>query len=407
MGELSIDRARELDAADPLAGYRDRFVFGDPALIYLNGNSLGALPKATRQRLETVIMAEWGTGLGRSWDHWVDLPERAGEAVAALIGAAPGQTIVTDNTSMNLYKLASAALDARPGRHVIVTDNDNFPTDRYVLEGIASQHNLEFRLLSTDIDDGVDADLLRRAVDDDTALVSLSHVAYRSGALADMQTLTQIVHQSGALMMWDLCHAVGAVPIHLDECDVDLAVGCTYKYLNAGPGAPAFLYVAARLRDVLRQPVWGWFSQRDQFTMGPEYRPAEGMVKFMTGTPNILGTAAVEEGARLLDEAGIDNIRAKSMLLTGYLAELAQEWFAPLGCELATPREPGQRGSHLTFRHPEAEAIVAELVKCNVVTDFRTPSRVRFGLSPLTTRFTDVHNAAVATRDLLIARTRA
>ncbi len=404
MGELSIDRARELDAADPLAGYRDRFVFGDPSLIYLNGNSLGALPKATRQRLETVIMAEWGTGLGRSWDHWVDLPERAGEAVAALIGAAPGQTIVTDNTSMNLYKLASAALDARPGRHVIVTDNDNFPTDRYVLEGIASQHNLEFRLLSTDIDEGIDADLLRRAVDDDTALVSLSHVAYRSGALADMAAMTQIVHQSGALMMWDLCHAVGAVPIHLDECDVDLAVGCTYKYLNAGPGAPAFLYVAARLRDVLRQPVWGWFSQRDQFTMGPEYRPAEGMGKFMTGTPNILGTAAVEEGARLLAEAGIDNIRAKSVLLTGYLAELADEWLAPLGCELATPRDPGQRGSHLTFRHQDAAAIVAELIKCDVVTDFRTPSRVRFGLSPLTTRFTDVHNAAAATRDLILAR---
>lgn len=404
MGELSIDRARELDAADPLAGYRDRFVFGDPSLIYLNGNSLGALPKATRQRLETVITAEWGTGLGRSWDHWVDLPERAGEAVAALIGAAPGQTIVTDNTSMNLYKLASAALDARPGRHVIVTDNDNFPTDRYVLEGIASQHNLEFRLLSADIDDGVDADLLRRAVDDDTALVSLSHVAYRSGALADMQSMTQIVHQSGALMMWDLCHAVGAVPIHLDECDADLAVGCTYKYLNAGPGAPAFLYVAARLRDVLRQPVWGWFSQRDQFAMGPEYRPAEGMGKFMTGTPNILGTAAVEEGARLLAEAGIDNIRAKSVLLTGYLAELADEWLAPLGCELATPRDPGQRGSHLTFRHQDAEAIVAELIKCNVVTDYRTPNRVRFGLSPLTTRFIDVHNAAVTTRDLLLVR---
>jgi kynureninase len=404
MGELSIDRARELDTADPLAGYRDRFVFGDPSLVYLNGNSLGALPKATRQRLETVIMAEWGTGLGRSWDHWFDLPERAGEAVAALIGAAPGQTIVTDNTSMNLYKLASAALDARPGRHVIVTDNDNFPTDRYVLEGIASQHNLEFRLLSSDIDDGVDADLLRRAVDDDTALVSLSHVAYRSGALADMQTMTQIVHQSGALMMWDLCHAVGAVPIHLDDCDVDLAVGCTYKYLNAGPGAPAFLYVAARLRDVLRQPVWGWFSQRDQLAMGPEYRPAEGMGKFMTGTPNILGTAAVEEGARLLAEVGMDKIRAKSMMLTAYLAELADEWLMPLGCELATPRDPGQRGSHLTFRHQDAEAIVTELGKSNVVTDFRMPSRVRFGLSPLTTRFTDVYNAAAAARDLLLVR---
>ena len=404
MGELSIGRARELDAADPLARFRERFVFEDPTLIYLNGNSLGALPKAVKQRLATVIGMEWGAGLGRSWDHWVDLPEQAGEAIAPLIGAAPGQTIVTDNTTMNLYKLASAALEARPGRHVIVTDNDNFPTDRYVLEGIANQHNLEFRLLSTDLNEGVDADLLRRAVDDDTALVSLSHVAYRSGALADMPVLTQIVHQSGALMMWDLCHAVGAVPIHLDECDADLAVGCTYKYLNAGPGAPAFLYVAARLRDVLRQPVWGWFSQRDQFAMGPEYRPAEGMAKFMTGTPNILGAAAVEEAARLSGEAGIDQIRAKSVLLTEYLAELGAEWLEPLGCELATPRDPDRRGSHLTFHHPSAEAIVAELAKSNIVADYRTPGRFRFGLSPLTTRFTDLFHAATATRDLLIAR---
>jgi kynureninase len=404
MGDTSIDRARELDAADPLAEFRRRFVFEDPSLIYLNGNSLGALPKAIRNRLDLIITTEWGAALGRSWDHWVDLPERAGEAVAALIGAAPGQTIVTDNTSINLYKLASAALDARPGRHVIVTDNDNFPTDRYVLEGIADQHNLEFRLLSTDLDEGVDADLLRRAVDDDTALVSLSHVAYRSGAFADMRALTEIAHQSGSLMLWDLCHAIGAVPIHLDECDADLAVGCTYKYLNAGPGAPAFLYVAARLRDVLRQPVWCWFSQRDQFAMGPDYRPAEGMAKFMTGTPNILGAAAVEEGARLLTEAGIDAIRDKSIKLTAYLQELADEWLVPLGCQLATPRDPAKRGSHLTFSHPDAEAIVADLIKANIVPDYRTPGRFRFGLSPLTTRFTDVNTAAAATRDLLIHR---
>jgi kynureninase len=404
MGELSIDRARELDAADPLAGYRERFVFDDPSLIYLNGNSLGALPKATKHRLAEVIQTEWGTGLVRSWDYWVDLPLRAGEAVAPLIGAAPGQTLVSDNTTLNIYKLACAALEARPGRHVIVTDNDNFPTDRYVLEGIAAQFNAEFRLLSTDFNDGVDPDLLRRAVDDDTALVSLSHVAYRSGALADMRTITEIAHQSGALMLWDLCHAVGAVPVDLDTCDVDLAVGCTYKYLNAGPGAPAFLYVSARLREVLRQPVWGWFSQRDQFAMGPEYRPAEGMAKFMTGTPDILGTTAVEEGARLLAEAGIDRIRAKSVLLTAYLVELAADWLEPLGCELATPRDPEHRGSHLTFRHPDAEAIVAELAKSQVIVDYRTPSRVRFGLSPLTTRFADVWHAAAATRDLLISR---
>jgi kynureninase len=404
MGELSIERARELDAGDPLAGYRDQFVFQDPSLIYLNGNSLGALPKATKKRLETVIAQEWGAALARSWEHWVDLPQQAGEAIAALIGAAPGQTLVTDNTTINLYKLAYAALEARPGRHVIVTDNDNFPTDRYVLEGIAEQHNVEFRLLSTDFSEGVDTDLVRRAVDDDTALVSLSHVAYRSGGLADMERITEIAHQSGALILWDLCHAVGAVPIALDDCDVDLAVGCTYKYVNAGPGAPAFLYVSARLRDVLRQPIWGWFSQRDQFAMGPDYRPAEGMAKFMTGTPNILGTASVEESARLLAEVGIDRIRDKSILLTEFLKELADEWLAPLGCELATPRDPHKRGGHLTFTHADAEAIVLDLAKANIVADYRTPGRFRFGLSPLTTRFTDVHNAAAATRDLLIHR---
>jgi kynureninase len=404
VGELSIERARELDAGDELAPFRDRFVFTDPELIYLNGNSLGALPKQTQARLHQVIDSEWGQGLGRSWDHWVDLPQRAGEAVASLIGAAPNQTIVTDNTTTNLYKLAMAALEARPGRHVIVTDDDNFPTDRYVLESITVQRNLEFRKVSADINDGIDPDLLRRAVDDDTALVSLSHVSYRSGALADMRTITEIAHQSGALIMWDLCHAVGSVPIQLDDCDVDLAVGCTYKYLNAGPGAPAFLYVSARLRSVLRQPIWGWFSQRDQFAMGQEYRPAEGMAKFMTGTPNIAGTVAVAEGAKLLHEAGMERIRAKSKKLTAYLEELSDEWLAPLGCQLATPRNPDRRGGHLTFAHPDAESIVAELAKADIVTDFRAPGRVRFGMPSLTTRFTDAHNAAAATRDLLIRK---
>src|ERR1700678_4489266 len=401
MGELSIERARELDAADPLAGYRERFHWDDPSLIYLNGNSLGALPKATQSRLQQMITQEWGTALVRSWEHWVDLPQRAGEAVAPLIGAAPGQTLVTDSTTIHLYKLAYAALEARPGRHVIVTDNDNFPTDRYVLEGIAEQHNVEFRLLSTDFSDGVDVDLVRRAVDDDTALVSLSHVAYRSGALADMQRITEIAHQSGALMLWDLCHAVGAVPIHLDDCDADLAVGCTYKYLNAGPGAPAFLYVSARLRDVLRQPIWGWFSQRDQFAMGPRYDPAGGMAKFMTGTPPILATAAVEEGARLLLEAGTGPIRAKSMRLTSYLIDLGDAWLTPLGCTLGTPRACERRGGHVTFCHPQAEQIVGQLAAANIVADYRTPGRFRIGLAPLTTRFTDVWTAAGAARDII------
>ena len=400
---MSLDRAyaEKLDAADPLAGYRERFLLTDPALIYLNGNSLGALPLATLRRLDTVYREEWGTALARSWDHWVDLPARAGDVVGELIGAAPGQVIVTDNTTVNLYKLATAALDARPGRHVIVTDHDNFPSDRYVMAGLAAQRGAELRMLATDIDEGLGPDLVRAAVDEDTALVSLSHVAYRSGALADMAAITEIAHQAGALMLWDLCHSVGAVPVELDGCDVDLAVGCTYKYLNAGPGAPAFLNVSARLREVLRQPIWGWFSQRDQFAMGPRYDPAHGMAKFMTGTPSIVGTAAVEESARLLLEAGPGPMRTKSLRLTSYLIELGDAWLEPLGCTLATPRDGGRRGGHVSYRHPRAGQIVDQLAAGNIITDYRTPDRFRFGPSPLTTRFTDVWTAVGAARDII------
>jgi kynureninase len=395
--------AEELDAADPLAGFRERFVLDDPGLIYLNGNSLGALPRATLRRIEAVIRQEWGAALARSWDHWVDLPGRAGDLVGELTGAAPGQVVVADNTTVNLYKLACAAIDARPGRTAIVTDRDNFPSDRYVLEGIAAQRGLELRLLDTDIDQGLDAGQVQAAVGADTALVSLSHVAYRSGALADMAAVTEIAHQAGALMLWDLCHSVGAVPVELDRCDVDLAVGCTYKYLNAGPGAPAFLYVAARLTEELRQPIWGWFSQRDQFAMGPAYDPAAGIAKFATGTPSIPGTAAVEESTRLLLEAGLAPMRAKSMQLTGYLVELGEAWLEPLGCALATPRDGARRGGHVTYSHPRAKQITERLAAAGIVTDYRTPDRFRFGLSPLTTRFTDVWTAAGAARDLVKA----
>jgi kynureninase len=400
---MSLDRAHaeKLDAADPLASYRERFLLTDPALIYLNGNSLGALPRATLERMETIYRQEWGTALARSWDHWVDLPARAGDAVGELVGAAPGQVIVTDNTTVNLYKLAAAALDARPGRRVIVTDHDNFPSDRYVMAGLAAQRGAELRMLDTDIDQGLEEGLVRAAVDEDTALVSLSHVAYRSGAIADMAAITGLAHQAGALMLWDLCHSVGAVPADLDGCGADLAVGCTYKYLNAGPGAPAFAYVCARLREELRQPIWGWFSQRDQFAMGPDYDPAPGMAKFMTGTPSIPGTAAVQEGARLLLEAGIEAIRAKSMRLTAYLIELADAWLVPLGCTIATPRDPARRGGHVSFGHPRAERIVAQLAEKGIITDYRTPDRFRLGPSPLTTRFTDVWDAAEAARALL------
>ena len=400
MTSFPCDRsyARELDAADPLSRFRDRFAWPDEPLIYLDGNSLGPLPLATADRIGEVVAQEWGAGLIRSWGRWIGLPRQAGEAVAQLVGAAAGQVVVCDSTTVNLYKLACAALDAQPGRTVIVTDDDNFPTDRYALQGIAAQRGGELRLITTDLDQGVSEDAVRSAVDADTALVSLSHVAYRSGALADMAKITEIVHEAGALVLWDLCHAVGAVPVELDAAGADLAVGCTYKYLNAGPGSPAFLYVRADLQDRLRQPIWGWFGQRDQFAMGQRYEPAPGIDAFMTGTPQIIGTVAVEEGARLLGEAGIDRLRAKGTALTSYLISLADEWLAPHGLVVASPRDDRRRGSHVCLRHPEAWRISQALIRAGVIPDYRTPDRLRLGPAPITTAFTDVWDALDALR---------
>jgi kynureninase len=404
VADYPVERAyaEELDAGDPLAPFRDRFELTDPNLIYLNGNSLGALPKATARRIGQLVHEEWGSALARSWGHWTALPRRAGDAVGVLVGAAPGQVVVSDSTTVNLYKLACAALGAFPGRNVIVTDDDNFPSDRYVLEGVAAQHGCELRMISTDMTEGVSAQAVREAVDTRTALVSLSHVAYRSGALLDMAAVTEIVHDAGALVLWDLCHSAGSVPVELDAWEVDLAVGCTYKYLNGGPGSPAFLYVAQALQHRLRQPIWGWFGQRDQFAMGQGYDPAPGIDQFMTGTPQIIGVASVEEGARLLAEAGIGPIRAKGIRLTSYLVSLADAWLAPLGVSLASPRDPARRGSHVTLAHPQAQRIVQDLAKANVITDYRTPDRFRYGMAALTTRFTDVWDALDRTREIIL-----
>ena len=398
--------AEDLDAADPLAGFRDRFVREDPSLIYLDGNSLGPLPHATRARIAEVVGQEWGAGLVRSWHHWIELPGQVGDLLGEhLIGAAPGQVAVCDSTTVNLYKLACAALDARPGRSVVVTDDDNFPTDRYVLQGIAAQRGVELRMIGTDLDQGLAAGAVRAAVDERTALVSLSHVAYRSGALADMAAITAIAHQAGALALWDLCHSAGAVPVELDASGADLAVGCTYKYLNAGPGTPAFLYVRRELQQALRQPVWGWFGQRDQFDMGRAYQPAPGIGQFLTGTPQIIGTVAVQEGARLLAEAGIGRLRAKAVALTGYLIGLADAWLAPRGVTVASPRQAERRGAHVTLAHPEAWRISQALIREGVIGDYRTPDRLRLGPVPAYTRFTDVWDALDILRQIMIGQT--
>jgi kynureninase len=398
--------AEDLDAADPLAGFRNRFVRDDQSLIYLDGNSLGPLPRATQARIGEVVSREWGAGLVRSWSRWIELPRQVGDLVGEhLVGAAPGQVAVCDSTTVNLYKLACAALDAQPGRSVIVTDDDNFPTDRYVLEGIAAQRGGELRLIRSDLDQGLGEDVLRGALDERTALVSLSHVAYCSGALADMEKITAIVHEAGALALWDLCHSAGAIPVELDAAGADLAVGCTYKYLNAGPGAPAFLYVRNELQPRIRQPVWGWFGQRNQFDMGQGYDPAPGIGRFLTGTPDVIGTVAVQEGARLLGEAGIGRLRAKGVALTGYLIGLADAWLARYGVAVASPRQDARRGAHVTLAHPEAWRISQALIREGVIGDYRTPGRLRLGPTPIFTRFADVWDALDILRQIMADQT--
>jgi kynureninase len=387
--------AESLDAADPLGHLPDRFVVDDPKLIYLDGNSLGRLPRSTLSRLATVAEKEWGSGLIRSWNTWIDLPARCGDLIArSLLGAEPGEVVVSDSTSVNLYKLAVAALDAQPGRDVIVTDDDNFPTDRYVVEGLAAQRGLELRMVVSDPVHGPDLARLAAAIDEQTALVTLSHVAYRSAALADLAAITALAHRSGALVLWDLCHSVGSVPVELAAAGADLAVGCTYKYLNAGPGSPALLYVRAELQGELRSPIWGWFSQEDQFAMGPEYRPVEGIGRFLAGTPPVLALAAVDAGTEMLAEAGIGRVRAKATALTTLAVDLHDQRLAQLGFTLGTPRDAERRGAHVSLRHSDAWRICRALVeRADVIPDFRAPDSIRFGLAPLYTRHVDVWDA--------------
>jgi len=401
---LCREYAEELDRVDPLAGFRDRFVLPEPGLRYLDGNSLGRLPRATVDRLATVVAEEWGRGLIRSWSSWIGLCREVGDLIAdAVVGARPGEVVVSDSTTVNLYKLAAAALDACPGRTVVLASAEEFPTDRYVLQGLCSARGLTLREIPTDIDTGLTVAAVRAALDSSVALVCLSHVAYRSGALADLPAITAAAHDAGAMVLWDLSHSGGSVPVELARAGADLAVGCTYKYLNGGPGAPAYLYVRGDLQDRLRQPVQGWFGTVEQFAMGPAYEPAAGIDRFLVGSPPILAVAAVEEGVRLTAEAGIDRLRAKGMAMTSYLVTLADEWLAPLGFRLATPRDPQRRGSHVSLHHPEAWQACQAMIDRGVVPDYRTPDRVRLGPAPLTTRFVDVYDAVGLVRDIVAA----
>ena len=398
---MTREQAQERDAADPLREFRERFAIDDE-LVYLDGNSLGRLPRATVDRLAQTVSEQWGGRLIRGWDEgWLELPLTIGDRLgAAALGAAAGQVAIADSTTVCLYKLASAALELRPGRDQIVTDYDNFPTDRYVLEGLARARGLELVFLRGDPSGGPEPEAVAEAVSGRTALVTFSHVSYRSAHIADLARITELAHDAGALMLWDLSHTAGSVPVALDAEGVDLAVGCTYKYLNGGPGAPAFLYARASLQSQLRQPVWGWLGRRDPFEMAPGYEPADGIRSLLSGTPPVLALSAVDEGVGLVAEAGIQRIRAKGIALTELAIELADARLADAGVTIASPRDPARRGAHVALAHPDAERLCAQLIERGVIPDFRRPDVIRFGLSPLITRFVDVWDGVETLRAL-------
>jgi len=400
----ALDAAEALDAADPLARYKDEFVVADPEVCYLDGNSLGRLPKRTVEAVQRYLTQEWGGELVAGWSHWIDEAQRVGDLIgSAALGAASGQVLAVDTTSVNFYQLCDAAIRARPDRDTVVSDMANFPTDRYILEGLCERHGKRLVLIDDEAgEEYVTDEMLARHVDARTAFVTLSVVQYRSGALHDVARLTKMAHDAGALVVWDASHAVGVVDMRFDAHDVDLAVGCTYKYGNAGPGAPAWLYVNRRLQSSLRVPIQGWFAQRDQFAMGQGFERAEGMRGFQIASPSIVGMRCIEASFGMIAEASLAAIAAKAALGTDMMVRLHDAWLAPLGFELVTPRDPARRGGHVTLRHPDAKQIAVamrEMVK--VIPDYREPSSIRLAMSPLATSFREVYDGFARVRDLV------
>jgi kynureninase len=391
--------AAELDAADPLAEHRSLFVRSDDVTAYLDGNSLGRPLTASVVRIAAFVESQWGGRLIRGWDGgWLAMPGRIGDDLGRVtLGAAPGQVTIGDSTTVLLYKLIRAAVAARPGRTEIVIDRDNFPTDRYVVEGIAAE--LGMTVCWIDAADAVTVDAVATAVGPNTSAVILSHVAYRSGYIADAAGVTSVAHDAGALVVLDLCHSVGVVPVELDTWGVDLAVGCTYKYLNGGPGAPAFAYVRASLQGELRQPIQGWIGSATPFEMGQGYLPAPGIRGFLSGTPPIVGMLAMQDMIELIERVGLSAVRAKSVALTTFAIERSDELLP--GAALATPRDPALRGSHITLDHPRFAELVPRLWARGVIPDFRRPSGLRLGLSPLSTGFAEVEAGIQAIADEL------
>ncbi len=390
-----------MDDEDILSSFRNAFVIDDQDLIYLDGNSLGRLPRATAAILQKTTEEEWGKQLIRSWNEsWYEKAMHLGRKMAALIGAKEEEVIFCDNTSQNLFKLMYGALRYNKKRSGIVSDVYNFPSDIYLLQGLRSVFDDRHRIILTGNRDEIapDPDQLFSAIDEDTALVTLSHVLFKSSCLYDMKEITAYAHSKGALVLWDLSHSAGAVPVDLNGCNADLAVGCSYKYVNGGPGSPAFLFVRKDLQDKIESPVWGWFGEHNPFAFSLDYQPATGIRKYMTGTPPILSLNAIEPGLDLLLEAGMEKVREKSLRQTGFLISMTEAVLFPLGFSLGSPKNQEERGSHVSIKHPEAYRICKALIEgrqnaVRVIPDFREPDNIRLGIAPLYTSFHEIYRA--------------
>ena len=403
--------ALELDKNDPLADYRSKFVITDPNLCYLDGNSLGRLPHATVKAVSDFLSQEWGREVVTGWSHWIDEAQVAGDLLGrAVLGAAAGQVLVCDTTSVNFYQLCLAAINARPGRKTIITDAANFPTDRYILDGIAKQHGLNLVIIDNEDpaiaeNELVTAELLEKYMSEDVALVTLEVIQYRSGARSDIESITNLARSYGALVVWDASHAAGASEMNFDDNGVDLAVGCTYKYGNSGPGSPAWLYVNKRVQSELQTPIQGWFANEDQFGMGPDFVKANGIRGFQIASPSIIGIRGVQIAFEMIAEAGIDAIASKAAIGTQMMIDLFDEWLAPLGYTLLTSRNPKERGGHISIGHPDAAKICVALRKyANVIPDYRTPNAIRLAIAPLPTSYVEVWDGFQRIKDLTETR---
>ena len=402
------DYALSLDAKDPLAKYKSQFVITDPDLCYLDGNSLGRLPKKTIESISNFLTKEWGPEIVTGWSHWVDEAQPTGDLLgAAALGAAPGQILVCDTTSVNFYQLCLAAIKARPGRKTVITDKANFPTDRYILEGIANQLNLKLVIIDNENSkiaqhERITTDVLAPYLNDDVALVTLQIIQYRSGARSDIKAITDQVRKIGGLVLWDASHAVGAIELDLDANGVDLCVGCTYKYGNSGPGSPAWLYVSKRMQNQLQVPIQGWFAQEAQFEMGAEFKRAESIRGFQIASPSLMGIRCVQSAFEMIKEAEIKKIAEKAGQGTDLMIALFDVWLKPLGFMLNTPRDAMQRGGHISLVHPDAAKICVALREmANVIPDYRTPNSIRLAISPLTTSYTEVWDGFLRMKELV------